>query len=148
MQKLFCHASVVGVAVTVLMTPAIAQEETILLVELAQSATISDGVLTLHGVDDTVLWFSDRPIRDTGEVALATLIEAWGEGEDSFADDPPNAVLTGMGDEEEVAIVVELTEPSFEDGALSFGYVALADDRQGEFTNVSLFIDGQVSSLF
>ena len=138
---------------TVGLADAIAQQdqgdvETIFFVELAGEATLADGVLSLRDVDETVLWFSDRPFRDTGSVDLARLVEAWDEGEDSFADNPPNAVLSGMSDEGEVAIVVELMAPRYEVGILSFSYLALSDDVPQSLSNVSLFIDGGDGPFF
>ena len=148
------HRIVLATAAIVLSlgaAPTLAQSddgEVIFFVELAESATLADGRLTLHGVDETVIWFSDRPFRDTGSVEIARLIDAWDAGDHSFADDPPNAVLTGKSDAGEMAIVVELTGAAYQDGTLAFTYVPLADDHQGDLANVSLFIDAAIQSIF
>ena len=44
--------------------------ETFLFVETAERGTMVDGVLTLSGIDETVVCFSDRPFRH-GEVVPA-----------------------------------------------------------------------------
>jgi hypothetical protein len=69
----------------------------------AQSAagmTYSDGQLTLNGIAPTTLYFSDRPQRITGHVPTEEFFDSWGEGENSFASDPPNAVLSIFSEDE------------------------------------------------
>jgi hypothetical protein len=53
-----------------------------------------DGTMTLHleGVDSTI-WFTDRPERKTGTEATGDFVDAWAAGDDSFAAQPPNAVV-------------------------------------------------------
>ena len=115
--------------------------ESRLFVKLAQEATLADGILTLHDVDESVLWFTDRPFRDSGSMDIAHLIDAWDDGGDSFADDPPNAVLSGMSVNGEVAIVVVLMAPRYENNALSFRFVAISEVLPGHLSNVALMID-------
>jgi hypothetical protein len=56
---------------------------------------ISDGAtLTLRDVTPSTLFFSDRPQRVVGHMTTADFVELWGEGDNSFAADPPNAVLS------------------------------------------------------
>ncbi|WP_299661436.1 hypothetical protein [uncultured Ruegeria sp.] len=66
-----------------------------LFVQHAVSATLSDGTLTLNDIDKHMIAFSDRPFRATMAFPTEGLIEIWNKGQDSFSDDPPNAVLMG-----------------------------------------------------
>ena len=62
-----------------------------------QSATgISSGgdTITLHGLSNATLYFSDRPKREVGHISTKRFVDLWGEGENSFEVDPPNAVLS------------------------------------------------------
>jgi hypothetical protein len=48
-----------------------------------------DGRITLNGVSAATLWFSDRPYRLTGHVPTDEFVASWDQGDDSFAEDPP-----------------------------------------------------------
>ena len=61
-----------------------------LYVQTTKGGAFKDGVLTLNSLAPTVLWFSDRPDRVVGRVTPEEFLNASGEGEDSFANDPPN----------------------------------------------------------
>ncbi len=65
-----------------------------LYVQSAESATSDNGAFTLHGLAPATLMFSDRPERIVGHLTAAQFIHGWGDGENSFAVDPPNAVLS------------------------------------------------------
>ena len=57
----------------------------------------SDGMqVTLEGLSPATLFFADRPDRVVGHVNSRKFIDEWGDGENSFAEDPPNAVLSFM----------------------------------------------------
>ncbi len=49
--------------------------------------------LTLKGMDDKVMYFSDRPQKFAGYITLTQFMGTWAEGKDSFKDNPPNAVI-------------------------------------------------------
>jgi len=67
-----------------------------LFVQYAESATLSEGVLTLKGVVPDTLYFSDRPHRIVGRVTTGKFVKSWDKGEGSFSEIPPNAVLAVM----------------------------------------------------
>ena len=58
-----------------------------------------------------VAWFSDRPYREVGRATTAEFIDVWQKGENSFAEDPPNAGLVCSTGSEDVARLVELSDP-------------------------------------
>ena len=82
-----------------------------LFVQHAEGVTLEEGVLTLEGIGDTVLYFSDRPHRIVGRETLEEFLAAWTEGEESFAEVPPNAVLTAKQVDELRDLVVVLNRP-------------------------------------
>ncbi len=49
--------------------------------------------LTLKGMDDKVLYFSDRPVRKAGFITMTRFMGGWAKGKDSFKDNPPNAAI-------------------------------------------------------
>ena len=60
-----------------------------------------------------VVAFTDRPAREFGSISMTDLAKAWAEGSDSFASDPPNAILNGTytdedGTKRQCSIEVEL----------------------------------------
>jgi hypothetical protein len=67
-----------------------------LYVRTAHSISYKDGKLTLQGVGPTTLFFSDRPERITGHGTTEEMVNTWSQGEESFADDPPNVALPGF----------------------------------------------------
>ena len=60
-------------------------------VQTARGMTSSYRAVTFHGVAPSTLLFSDRPERVVGHVHTKKFIHEWDRGENSFADDPPNA---------------------------------------------------------
>lgn len=84
----------------------------------------------------SVEWFTDRPERRAGTMTARALVrgwQAWG-----FADDPPNAALTGH----DLDVVVELSAPRVRNGRLHF-HVAPVRGRlpRGKLGAVSAFVD-------
>ena len=93
-----------------------------LFVQNAEGGTLTESILVLTGVSLQTGWFTDRPHRDAGQVPTENFIANWGEGENSFAHDPPNANVTCEVDGTVVNYVVELTNPSF--GGVNLSYAA------------------------
>lgn len=59
-------------------------------VQSARGLTRSYRSLTLHGLAHSTLFFADRPERVVGHLSTRKFVDQWGEGENSFANDPPN----------------------------------------------------------
>lgn len=97
---------------------------------------VADGRVAVQA--DRIVWFTDRPDRDAGQLPVDALGQVWADSD--FAADPPNAALH-LGDQ---TTIVELTDPQLDaaTGAVSFALTAvggaLPQDGQGE---VELFID-------
>jgi microcystin-dependent protein len=70
--------------------------------------------LMLRGVPSRAVWFSDRPARDSGAVALRQLIGASWRGL-GFATDPPNGVVALSGGRRRAdTVALELTRPRYD----------------------------------
>ncbi len=90
-----------------------------LFVQTSDGATLTESTLTLTGISPKTGWFTDRPYREAGQIPTEEFLTLWDEGENSFADDPPNADFTCTVDGEVVNYVVELQKP-----ALAVPYVS------------------------
>jgi hypothetical protein len=114
-----------------------------LFVQSAQQVTSGDGALTLHGLAPSTLMFSDRPQRIVGHLTTAQFVEGWGHGENSFLEDPPNAVLSFLadGDATPEDVVVTLTNPQLDAQGLTYNIDVLEGDLPGTTGPCSLFID-------
>ena len=105
---------------------------------------ISDGAtLTLRDVTPSTLFFSDRPQRVVGHMTTADFVELWGEGDNSFEADPPNAVLSFVepGADAPTDAVVVIKKPMLENGQLSYSVDVLEGTVPVEAGPVTLFID-------
>ncbi len=110
--------------------------------------------LTLKGMDDKVLYFSDRPVRKAGFITMTQFMNNWAKGKDSFQADPPNAAIVhaalktnekGFAE----AIVVERINPMESPD----GWVFHLKDLQGrisigDYDGISVFIDSGHLALF
>jgi hypothetical protein len=112
----------------------------LLFVQSATSGSFDGQRLTLNGVGSTLL-FSDRPARLDGHMDTANFLESWNEGPDSFATDPPNAVLSILAADGATNVFVELTDPKLDGTTLSYRATARDGTIPPTFGAASLFID-------
>jgi hypothetical protein len=112
-------------------------------VQLAQGLTSSPDTVTLHGLAHATLFFADRPQRVTGHMTTTKFVSEWGSGENSFADDPPNAVVsfldTGNTMPEEATVV--LRSPQLNLDSLTYQIEVLEGSLPAKAGPCSLFID-------
>ena len=120
---------------------AAADEIEALFVQSAKGMAYENGRLTLNGIAPTTLMFADRPQRVTGHVPTEEFLDSWGEGDDSFADDPPNAVLSTFSDQEVNDVVVVLQDPLLEGEQFSYQVEILDGEMPASGGASSLFID-------
>ena len=105
--------------------------------------TLQNGKLVLTGVTPNSIVFADRPVRAAGHELTAHVIENWGAGPDSFAQNPPNATVSGFsksGADIRDAVVV-LKSPKLEGDRLTFDVDVLEGDLTGADGPASVFID-------
>ena len=112
-----------------------------LYVQSARGMAYEDGLLTLEGIAPTTILFSDRPDRVTGHIPSEEFFDSWGEGPDSFADDPPNAVLSIFTEDEINDVVVVLSDPALDGDQMSYSVDILDGEMPASGGANSLFID-------
>lgn len=112
-----------------------------LFVQNSKTVSLKDGVLTMKGVTADTLYFSDRPERITGRITTKKFVDNWASGNDSFKEDPPNAVLSILGEGATVDIVVELKNPRLDGDNLVYDVSVLDGDNAVKGTQSALFID-------
>ncbi len=114
-----------------------------LFIQGAQSGTLSQinattYTLELRNVSDKTIMFSDRPDRIVASANTTDFIGHWSMGSNSFAVDPPNAVLI-LDDEEhrqEIA-VIELFNPEYDSEANTLRYDITAENATTTTTATS-----------
>jgi len=112
-------------------------------VQVAREMTTDGGRVKFFGLAPATLFFSDRPQHVVGHLSAKQFVEEWGKGENSFADDPPNAVISFLdanGETPEDAIVV-LKEPRLEGDSISYSVDILEGRLPASADSVSIFID-------
>ena len=91
-------------------------------VQTARGVRTADGAMTLLGLTPHTIYFSDRPERIVGHLTTHRFLQWWSEGDDSFAVDPPNAVLSwgepGTDAPEEAVVVI--SDPAITDDGLRY----------------------------
>ena len=114
-----------------------------LFVQSAQGLTTNNGSVTFHGLAYATLFFADRPQRVVGHLTSRKFVDQWGEGEDSFADDPPNAVVSFLenGDAVPDEVTMTISEPQLEGDTLTYKVNILDGTLPAKAGPCSLFID-------
>lgn len=109
-------------------------------------------MLTLFNVSPYITYYIKRPSRVSGLATLANFIKAWSVGNNSFAQDNPNAVIyagqiNGQTNQSETAYVVQLGNPSYNQQKNQISYMVTPLGRQGfilqsiNLNNVALVIN-------
>lgn len=114
-----------------------------LFVQSAAGLTSDEDTVTLEAPSPATLYFSDRPRREVGHVSTGRFVELWVDGENSFAVDPPNAVLTFLGGDTGPPedVVVMLLDPQLLGGTLTYRVDVLEGELPAASGPVTLFID-------
>jgi hypothetical protein len=109
----------------------------------AEAASLAGGKLTLNGVATNMIVFADRPVRAAGHETTEAFVSRWGDGKDSFKNDPPNATVSVLGGSKDgvTDAVVVLMNPTFEGGTLTFDVNVLEGDLKGLKGPAAVFID-------
>ena len=114
-----------------------------LFVQTSASMTSDGGTITLHGLSPSTLYFADRPQREVGHMPSRLFVELWGEGGNSFAANPPNAVLSFAepGDRPPEDAVVVIQDPRLDGDELSYTIKLLDGTVPSATGSCALFID-------
>jgi hypothetical protein len=118
------------------------QEAEWLFVQTAESVTLKDGVLTLHGISPSTLFFSDRPERIAAHGLTAEFVTFWQRiADDGFGEDPPNATLAIVSKDVAEDVVLTLTTPELDGSTLRYSVTVLEGEDEVEGGPCSLFVD-------
>jgi hypothetical protein len=114
-----------------------------LFAQTAGGLTTDGDRVTFHKLSPSTLYFSDRPQRVVGHLTTQQFVDEWGKGENSFADDPPNAVISFVetGDEKPEDAIVVLKDPQIEGDSLTYTVEMLEGSLPPKGELVSVFID-------
>jgi hypothetical protein len=114
-----------------------------LFVQSARGLTTSNGSLTFHGLAHSTLFFADRPQRVVGHLSSRKFVDQWGEGEDSFAEDPPNAVVSFLEDGDTIPeeVTMTISDPTLDGDSLTYKVDVLDGTLPASAGPCSLFID-------
>ncbi len=125
----------------------IPEAPTLLYLVDGDSGVASGSKLTLDGTEPVMRWFQDRPGRLSGSISVSDFIADWEAN--GFTDVPPNAILQLGSGANSKTHAIELTNPSFASGRLTFDIQADEGDElpTGAFQNWSLFIDSVPTQL-
>jgi hypothetical protein len=114
-----------------------------LFVQTARGLAATADTMTLKSVSPSTLYFADRPQRDVGHMSSQHFVNIWNEGENSFEDDPPNAVVSYLDPSHEFPedTVVVLRRPRFDGEDLTYSIDVLDGTPPSMAGPVALFID-------
>ena len=112
-------------------------------VQVAGNMTAEGDQVTFHGLAPATLFFSDRPQRVVGHMSAQQFVDEWDKGENSFAADPPNAVISFLdGDDETPAdAIVVIKEPRLEGDSITYTVQLLEGSLPAKAESCSVFID-------
>jgi hypothetical protein len=112
-----------------------------LFVQNAREAHLKDGRLTMKGVGTNAIYFTDRPYRKAGHIQTSRLMFAWNDGEGSFAEVPPNAVLSVFHHEGIHDVVVVLRNAKLEGDTVTYDVDIVDGKPSAAGGPAALFID-------
>jgi hypothetical protein len=112
-------------------------------VQTASGVRTDHGAMTLLGLTPQTIYFSDRPERIVGHLTTDRFLQWWSEGDDSFAVDPPNAVLAwgepGTDAPEEAVVVI--SDPARTEDGLRYRIQTIQGTVPAQAGPCVLFID-------
>ena len=114
-----------------------------LFVQTAASMISDAESLTLQGLSPSTLYFADRPQREVGHMTSGQFVANWGDGANSFATNPPNAVLSfaEKGDRPPEDTVVVIRDPRLDGDTLRYDIKLLDGILPKASGPCALFID-------
>lgn len=126
-------------------------EPTYLYVQTATSGSLvpigDTWTLTLNDVAPDTVYFSDRPAREAGREPTVDFISDWSEGDDSFAENPPNAALDFIDNTGgQQVLVVELVAADYNPNTSTLTYEVIILD--GDPTDRTLYSSFDTAALF
>ena len=131
--------------VAILISSAVAEEETcdMLFVQDAKTMSFDGSRLTLKDANPNIIFFCDRPVRTAGHMDRNAFMKLVTEGENSFADNPPNAAVSIIDAKGEVTeVVVTLSKrPLVSGNDMVFPIKVIDGELPNAGETVIMFID-------
>ena len=131
--------------VAILISSAVAEEETcdMLFVQDAKTMSFDGSRLTLKDANPNIIFFCDRPVRTAGHMTRDAFMKLVTEGENSFADNPPNAAVSIIDAKGEVTeVVVTLSKrPLVSGNDMVFPIKVIDGELPNAGETVIMFID-------
>lgn len=142
---------ILGIAVLLAMTGFVYAAESTgpnyLFVINFDNGTYSDGKLTLNGNGQSnVIYFSDKPVLESGHMGIKKFVEIWGEGEQNFNSIPPNSTLSIIKDEVETNSVFILSNPKVIEASIIFDVELVSGKPSTTFEAGGLFLDTKLGT--
>ena len=129
----------------IFVSPAFAEEETcdMLFVQDAKAMSFDGSQLILKGANPNIIFFCDRPVRTAGHMTRDAFMKLVSEGEDSFAENPPNAAVSIFGNKGDVTeVIVTLHKrPVVKGGDMVFPVKVVEGELPSQGGSVVMFID-------
>ena len=123
----------------------LAEEETcdMLFVQDAKAMVFDGSLLTLKEANPNIIFFCDRPVRIAGHMTRDAFMKLVTKGEDSFADNPPNAAVSIIDAKGEVteAVVTLNKRPQLNSNNMVFPIKVIDGKLPDAGETVIMFID-------
>ena len=111
----------------------------------ADAIEVKDDGTLIFPAEREIFAFTDRPNRDYRYLNAHEFGELWSGGEDSFKNDPPNAVLTWVADGQVGEVEVQVLDAAAADYGRAVRYEVRPESGASipdGASRVSLFVDG------
>ena len=111
------------------------------------NGTFADGKLTLNGnAQSNVIYFSDKPLVESGHMGIKKFVSIWGQGEQNFNSIPPNSTLSIIKDEVENNTVFILSNPKVSGTSIIFDAELVEGKPASKFDAGGLFLDTKLEN--
>ena len=136
---------VIVLLLATLASPGLAEDEAcdMLFVQDAKAMVFDGSLLTLKDANPNIIFFCDRPVRTAGHMTRDAFMKLVTEGENSFADNPPNAAVSIVSARGEVteAVVTLSKKPQVSGKDMVFPIKVIDGELPNSGETVIMFID-------
>jgi len=106
------------------------------------TGTFDNGKLRLNGNGTSnVIYFTDRPERESGHMSVKKFRSIWTKGINSFNSDPPNAILSVISEGKDKNSVMIISNPKIIQNSIEFDVKKIEGEPPATFNTGGLFID-------
>lgn len=113
------------------------------------TGTFEKGKLRLNGNGTSnVIYFTDRPERESGHMSVKKFKSIWTRGINSFKSDPPNATLSVISGGKDKNSVMVISNPEIIQDSIEFNVKVIEGKPPATFNTGGLFIDSLYTVSF